>query len=337
MLRAVLWGLVLLLPMPAWAGDKEKGPAKKGDDPGLKVETELTADDPMEGGKHFKVHTFKMQQGKTYVIDMVTLVGNKFDPYLRLQDSTGKLLAEDDDGGGFPNAQITFKAPRDDTYKIVATTFAQGMTGKYRLTVMPVTGALAEFKTIKSEFETQVREIFAKGFNEEAKGKLAPVAVGYLSKLEKFALANKDDPAAKTAQKEIQQTVSLMLQVGVPGADKVVRAMLQKSTDQAEKGRLTLMLGQSLRGTYEAAYQKGDREQAGKIAAEAEELLTQATKNYADVPGVAQQAENALFLLQKLSVGKVAPDIEGEDMDGKKFKLSDYRGKVVVIDYWAFW
>lgn len=32
-----------------------------------------------------------------------------------------------------------------------------------------------------------------------------------------------------------------------------------------------------------------------------------------------------------------APDIIGEDVDGKEFKLSDYRGKVVVLDFWGFW
>jgi thiol-disulfide isomerase/thioredoxin len=33
----------------------------------------------------------------------------------------------------------------------------------------------------------------------------------------------------------------------------------------------------------------------------------------------------------------VAPEIEGEDLEGRKFKLSDYRGKVVVLDFWADW
>jgi hypothetical protein len=33
----------------------------------------------------------------------------------------------------------------------------------------------------------------------------------------------------------------------------------------------------------------------------------------------------------------VAPEIEGIDMDGQKFKLSDYRGKVVVLDFWGNW
>ena len=38
-----------------------------------------------------------------------------------------------------------------------------------------------------------------------------------------------------------------------------------------------------------------------------------------------------------LDVGKRAPEISGKDLDGKTFKLSDYRGKVVVLDFWAHW
>jgi thiol-disulfide isomerase/thioredoxin len=36
-------------------------------------------------------------------------------------------------------------------------------------------------------------------------------------------------------------------------------------------------------------------------------------------------------------VGRPAPEIEGEDLDGKTFKLSDYKGKVVLLDFWAMW
>jgi thiol-disulfide isomerase/thioredoxin len=32
-----------------------------------------------------------------------------------------------------------------------------------------------------------------------------------------------------------------------------------------------------------------------------------------------------------------APEIEGTDLDGKKFKLSDFRGKYVLVDFWATW
>jgi thiol-disulfide isomerase/thioredoxin len=33
----------------------------------------------------------------------------------------------------------------------------------------------------------------------------------------------------------------------------------------------------------------------------------------------------------------VAPDIVSQDLDGKPMKLSDFRGKVVVLNFWATW
>jgi thiol-disulfide isomerase/thioredoxin len=39
----------------------------------------------------------------------------------------------------------------------------------------------------------------------------------------------------------------------------------------------------------------------------------------------------------KLRIGKTAPDITSEDVAGDKVRLTDYRGKVVVLDIWATW
>lgn len=50
-----------------------------------------------------------------------------------------------------------------------------------------------------------------------------------------------------------------------------------------------------------------------------------------------QLASSALFELRNLSIGCTAPDIVGNDLDGKEFKLSDYRGKVVLLDFWGDW
>jgi hypothetical protein len=36
-------------------------------------------------------------------------------------------------------------------------------------------------------------------------------------------------------------------------------------------------------------------------------------------------------------IGQVAPDISGVDIQGLPLKLSDYRGKVVVLDFWGNW
>lgn len=38
-----------------------------------------------------------------------------------------------------------------------------------------------------------------------------------------------------------------------------------------------------------------------------------------------------------LEVGKLAPDFYGETIDGFGFNLSDYRGKVVMVDFYGFW
>jgi hypothetical protein len=82
------------------------------------------------------------------------------------------------------------------------------------------------------------------------------------------------------------------------------------------------------------------RQDRAKAAEEAEALLVRATRDFGDVKlpdgeTVAEKAEPELFGLRHLSVGKQAPDIEGEDQDGVKFKLSDYRGKVVLLDFWS--
>ena len=49
------------------------------------------------------------------------------------------------------------------------------------------------------------------------------------------------------------------------------------------------------------------------------------------------QARSALDEIRNLSVGKIAPEIEGVDVNGRTFKLSDYRGKVVVLDFSGSW
>ena len=73
---------------------------------------------------------------------------------------------------------------------------------------------------------------------------------------------------------------------------------------------------------------------------EIELLLNDCVDKYADVKnGRRKISETASAKLARmnLQVGKIAPDIVGVDLDDVEFKLSDYRGKVVVIDFWGDW
>jgi len=74
---------------------------------------------------------------------------------------------------------------------------------------------------------------------------------------------------------------------------------------------------------------------------EAAGLFDRVVEQYAEIPGgrglLGGLARDELFRLRELAVGKVAPEVEGADVDGRTFKLSDYRGKVVVLTFSGNW
>ncbi len=41
--------------------------------------------------------------------------------------------------------------------------------------------------------------------------------------------------------------------------------------------------------------------------------------------------------LAGIELGQVAPNIEGTLIDGKPFSLNNYKGKVVLVNFWASW
>ena len=66
-------------------------------------------------------------------------------------------------------------------------------------------------------------------------------------------------------------------------------------------------------------------------------MFERVATDYADLGEVAEKAKGELFEIRHLAVGKAAPEVTGKDSGGNEFKLSDYRGKVVVLDFWADW
>ncbi len=50
-----------------------------------------------------------------------------------------------------------------------------------------------------------------------------------------------------------------------------------------------------------------------------------------------EAARREIFKLRDLAIGKPAPEAEGPDVEGKPMKLSDYRGKIVLLTFAGSW
>jgi hypothetical protein len=82
------------------------------------------------------------------------------------------------------------------------------------------------------------------------------------------------------------------------------------------------------------------RRDRGEALREVESVFERASRDFGDVKvpygdTVAEEARSELHEIRHLSVGKPAQEIEGQDQDGRRFRLSDYRGKVVLLYFWS--
>ena len=74
------------------------------------------------------------------------------DTYLRLRDSSGNLITENDDSGGTYNSRIVFTAPSAGTYYIDVGAYDDDYAGTYELSVQPyVPPAVATYDTIGNQ------------------------------------------------------------------------------------------------------------------------------------------------------------------------------------------
>jgi hypothetical protein len=127
-------------------------------------------------------------------------------------------------------------------------------------------------------------------------------------------------------------------------AKKLITAVAEKNPDKTARAQAHLALAYEKRQKFAAA-EHAKAPDAEKLAAEAEQALEAVLKEHGDAPRLIREGsgtigefvKSELFELRNLRIGKTAPAIDGEDLEGVKFKLSDYRGKVVVLDFWGDW
>jgi hypothetical protein len=122
-------------------------------------------------------------------------------------------------------------------------------------------------------------------------------------------------------------------------SERLLRALYTRGQRNEVRGVACLVLAQVLRRSADRLA-PSDAKAAAKMHQESEKLFEEAAAKYADVQTafdgpVGRKARSELFDLRYLAVGKAAPEVQGTDQDGKPFQLSDYRGKVVLLDFWS--
>jgi len=159
-------------------------------------------------------------------------------------------------------------------------------------------------KSTKSLYD----KIIANSKSDELKGLAELSLASHVMELERFgAMATESPSFAKTYPGVVKYVEEMKEEAGL----EKLKVRFEKIAKDYEEVKLPV----SMRSM---GAKKGDM--IGKVAMR-----------------VFKTHERKLTAKNRIAVGKEAPEIEGPDMDGETFKLSDYRGKVVLLDFWGDW
>ena len=152
-----------------------------------------------------------------------------------------------------------------------------------------------------------------------------------------------EDVAAKNPDRSIRGQATCSLGLYSLGLYKTLVAERRVSDSELEQ-----LLTETNRKFYKQMI--AGRRLAGpereRLLSESRGHFDRVVKDYPDVRSVdgtsrlADRASSELIWIANipgLEIGKVAPEVVGEDLDGKPLSLSDHRGKVVVLCFWATW
>jgi thiol-disulfide isomerase/thioredoxin len=131
-------------------------------------------------------------------------------------------------------------------------------------------------------------------------------------------------------------------------ATNLLHAVATQNPDRTARGQALLGLAWLKKRMFDRN-QSDPAAQPDQLAAEAEKALQQVIREYGDcknlrtigarppAPTLGDEARPDLFELRYLRIGKPAPAITAVDLDGQTFSLSDYKGKAVLLVFWAAW
>ncbi|NOT29577.1 MAG: redoxin domain-containing protein [Planctomycetes bacterium] len=138
-----------------------------------------------------------------------------------------------------------------------------------------------------------------------------------------------------TSEKLESLAINLRFEASVVGEERSIEA-LRKLAAGSPHRKVQAAAWYSL-----AAVLGEERKPDDPRLAEAQQVLARLA-SYDDVEALdgrsyAKAAAALRFALEHLRPGQLCPDFKAVDAEGAGFQLSDYKGKVVLIDFWGFW
>lgn len=184
----------------------------------------------------------------------------------------------------------------------------------------------------------------APGGQQEKETKVSPrFAAAYSQFVKEFRKLN-DDGARRELIRETSQQLNVMLKgrLSGPEADELLKQMktvrllhLQPSFVEAIDDHPSPLVRAFALLCF--AEYSGVNERRDTCLATLDFLKQQYGRLKYQQTTFAEAADGAKYFFTHLSNGCVAPATVGEDVDGAPFRLSDYRGKVVMLRFWGDW
>ncbi|MEE9272383.1 MAG: TlpA disulfide reductase family protein [Robiginitomaculum sp.] len=113
---------------------------------------------------------------------------------------------------------------------------------------------------------------------------------------------------------------------------KRAESLLNEVIENGKKSKIPLLLNRDI--PILAVYNKYSEAESG-----AETTAKNQPKERPEIqtPTLDELAKKMLYNFKNLSVGKSVPVTIGVDLDGNKQDFSQYKGRVVLVDFWATW
>ncbi|HEX5269844.1 MAG TPA: TlpA disulfide reductase family protein, partial [Gemmataceae bacterium] len=215
-----------------------------------------------------------------------------------------------------------------------------------------------ERKELQQKLQDQVAEMrkadFAGRFLEIAeKNGGSPAAVEAIAQ----ALRNSGGTTDKTFTKSVEllqknyvkspglkPVLKLLAYSGEDSAEQFVREVLEKNPDRVTRARAARALLDVAEETTDFAKRlKDDKQTRAQVELQrgkefVQKMIDKGEKAHGEQRELEKLiAEKYRDVIPDLSVGRKVPEVTSEDVNGKAVKLSDLKGKVVVLDFWATW